>query len=82
MRLGAYCTARASQASVLHILQMRQGRKPDGICLVVGTCSRGFDPSQNKTGKRPRNPGLSVISLSCRLLSNADLLKLQHTSKT
>jgi hypothetical protein len=24
------------------ILQIRRGRKPDGVCLVVGTCARGF----------------------------------------
>lgn len=29
---------------------MRKGQRPDGVCLVVGTCSRGFDPSQNTTG--------------------------------
>ncbi len=28
--------------------QARQGRKPDGICLVVGSCAKGFE--QNKTG--------------------------------
>lgn len=25
------------------ILQIRGGRKPDGVCLVVGTCARGFE---------------------------------------
>lgn len=24
------------------ILQIRGGRKPDGVCLVVGTCARGY----------------------------------------
>lgn len=24
-------------------LQIRSCRKPDGVCLVVGSCSRGFD---------------------------------------
>lgn len=24
------------------ILQIRCGRKPDGVCLVVGSCARGF----------------------------------------
>jgi lycopene cyclase CruP len=28
--------------------QVRQGRKPDGVCLVVGTCATGFP--QNDTG--------------------------------
>ncbi|XP_052164304.1 uncharacterized protein LOC127781397 isoform X2 [Oryza glaberrima] len=25
------------------VRQIRSGRKPDGVCLVVGTCARGFD---------------------------------------
>ncbi|XP_010928223.1 uncharacterized protein [Elaeis guineensis] len=25
------------------VKQIRSGRKPDGVCLVVGTCSRGFN---------------------------------------
>ncbi|KAB1200862.1 hypothetical protein CJ030_MR0G006092 [Morella rubra] len=25
-----------------YVLQMRCGRKPDGVCLVVGSCARGF----------------------------------------
>lgn len=28
-------------------LQIRSGRKPDGVCLVVGSCARGF--SNNST---------------------------------
>lgn len=27
----------------------RWGRKPDGVCLVVGGCARGFDPEANTT---------------------------------
>ena len=30
--------------------QVRWGRKPDGVCLVVGACCRGFDPAANTTG--------------------------------
>ncbi|MBW4527529.1 MAG: FAD-binding oxidoreductase [Phormidium tanganyikae FI6-MK23] len=30
------------------VRQARQGKKPDGVCLVVGTCAKGFD--QNQTG--------------------------------
>ncbi|MEO0984647.1 MAG: FAD-dependent oxidoreductase [Cyanobacteria bacterium J06639_14] len=30
------------------VQQVRQGQKPDGVCLVVGTCAEGF--SQNETG--------------------------------
>lgn len=29
------------------ILQIRRGRKPDGVCLVVGTCARGFKNNSN-----------------------------------
>ena len=32
------------------VQQVRWGHKPDGVCLVVGTCSRGFDPASNTTG--------------------------------
>lgn len=28
--------------SVLKFVQIRSGRKPDGVCLVVGSCARGF----------------------------------------
>jgi lycopene cyclase CruP len=28
--------------------QVRQGKKPDGVCLVVGSCGKGY--SENKTG--------------------------------
>lgn len=29
--------------------QLRKGRKPDGVCLVVGTCAGGFDAGRNKS---------------------------------
>jgi len=32
------------------VQQVRWGQKPDGVCLVVGTCARGFAPAQNTTG--------------------------------
>lgn len=32
------------------IRQVRHGRKPDGVCLVVGTCARGFRSDGNTTG--------------------------------
>ena len=28
-------------------LQQRQGKKPDGICAVVGSCAAGYDPATN-----------------------------------
>lgn len=32
------------------VQQVRWGQKPDGVCLVVGSCCRGFDPARNTTG--------------------------------
>ena len=32
------------------VAQARHGQTPDGVCLVVGTCARGFDPNRNTTG--------------------------------
>ncbi|CAI5932415.1 unnamed protein product [Closterium sp. NIES-64] len=32
------------------VRQARWGQKPDGVCLVVGTCARGFPPEANTTG--------------------------------
>ncbi|KAF8071129.1 sirt2 [Scenedesmus sp. PABB004] len=31
------------------VRQLRWGVKPDGVCLVVGGCARGFDPEANTT---------------------------------
>lgn len=30
--------------------QQRQGKKPDGVCAVVGSCAAGFDASSNTIG--------------------------------
>ncbi|CAI7881610.1 unnamed protein product [Closterium sp. NIES-54] len=32
------------------VRQARWGQKPDGVCLVVGTCARGFPPETNSMG--------------------------------
>lgn len=32
------------------VRQVRHGQRPDGVCCVVGTCARGFDPDKNTTG--------------------------------
>ena len=32
------------------VQQVRWGQKPDGVCLVVGSCARGFDAAANTTG--------------------------------
>ena len=29
------------------VRQQRHGQKPDGVCLVVGSCARGFEPAAN-----------------------------------
>ena len=31
------------------VRQARWGQKPDGVCLVVGACARGFDESANES---------------------------------
>lgn len=32
------------------VKQVRHGRKPDGVCIVVGTCARGFPEESNSSG--------------------------------
>lgn len=32
---------------LIELLQIRGGRKPDGVCLVVGSCCRGFGNNVN-----------------------------------
>lgn len=32
------------------VAQARGGRRPDGVCLVVGSCARGFSPAANAAG--------------------------------
>lgn len=32
------------------VKQIRHGKKPDGVCLVVGTCASGFPEEANTTG--------------------------------
>ena len=31
------------------VRQQRHGQKPDGVCLVVGSCARGFEPEANES---------------------------------
>lgn len=45
-RLVLDCMGNASPI----VQQVRWGHKPNGICLVVGSNARGFDPAQNTTG--------------------------------
>ena len=30
------------------VRQARHGQRPDGVCLVVGSCARGFEPDENR----------------------------------
>jgi len=61
----------SKQALRLHV-QIRWGHKPDGVCLVVGACNRGFDPAANTTGdliftteaSLKRSTCLSVLALT------------------
>ena len=32
------------------VAQLRRGQRPDGVCLVVGSLARGFEPASNETG--------------------------------
>jgi flavin-dependent dehydrogenase len=41
------------------VRQIRHGTKPDGVCMVVGSCCGGFDESLNKNGDIIRTIGPS-----------------------
>ena len=45
-RLTLDCMGHASPV----VRQARWGRRPDGVCLVVGSCARGFDAAANVSG--------------------------------
>jgi hypothetical protein len=45
-RLVLDCMGHASPV----VRQARWGRRPDGVCLVVGSCARGFDAAANVGG--------------------------------
>lgn len=52
VKAGSHLNARLMLDAMGHfspvVQQARQGEKPDGVCLVVGTCAKGY--SQNETG--------------------------------
>ncbi len=52
VRINRSITARLMLDAMGHfspvVRQARRGKKPDGVCLVVGTCAKGF--TQNETG--------------------------------
>ena len=41
------------------VRQMRGSSKPDGMCLVVGSCASGFPPEQN------RCPAFPLLEYTC-----------------
>ncbi|CAM9859710.1 unnamed protein product [Ectocarpus sp. 4 AP-2014] len=45
-RLVLDCMGNASPM----VRQIRWGKKPEGVCLVVGSCARGYNPDTNKSG--------------------------------
>lgn len=51
---GGAITARLAVDAMGHaspiVRQARWGQRPDGVCLVVGSCARGFDPAANTSG--------------------------------
>jgi lycopene cyclase CruP len=49
------------------IKQVRHGTKPDGVCIVVGSCARGFDSSSNTTGDIIYTNAPSDVELKCQM---------------
>eukprot|EP00903_Cladosiphon_okamuranus_P012374 g11597.t3 len=45
-RLVLDCMGNASPM----VRQIRWGKKPEGVCLVVGSCARGYNPETNTSG--------------------------------
>lgn len=45
------------------VKQLRHGKKPDGVCLVVGSCARGFDDNSHGDIIRTIEPSLSSGSM-------------------
>jgi len=60
------------------VRQVRHGRKPDGVCLVVGSCCRGFREEENQSGDvictvSPSEPPDSGVASGQRSLHNLQL---------
>jgi hypothetical protein len=55
-RLVLDCMGHASPI----VRQVRFGQKPDGVCLVVGTCARGFP--ENNTGEQGAGGGVDIVT--------------------
>lgn len=60
-RLVLDCMGHASPI----VRQIRHGQKPDGVCLVVGTCARGFPADKNTSGELGRGGGRDGRNHSC-----------------
>lgn len=45
------------------VKQLRHGKKPDGVCLVVGSCARGFENNSHGDIIRTIEPSLSSGSM-------------------
>jgi flavin-dependent dehydrogenase len=65
------------------VRQIRHGQKPDGICCVVGTCARGFDPEKNVTGdvivtNSPSEPPFTTGTSSSSSSSSSSSAKLSN----
>lgn len=47
--------------------QVRHGTRPDGVCIVVGSCAKGFDSSSNTTGDIIYTNAPSDLELKCQM---------------
>ena len=56
------------------VKQMRQGRKPEGICIVCGSCATGFPPEQNRQGLLffADTTTSFVAGIKCLVVASAD----------
>ena len=72
------------------VRQMRGSSKPDGMCLVVGSCASGFPPEQNRCPAFPlleyalRDMQCYLSGIKCQnhlnIVQNVALLLLKQTA--
>ncbi|CAN0183211.1 unnamed protein product [Pylaiella littoralis] len=65
-RLVLDCMGNASPM----VRQIRWGKKPEGVCLVVGSCARGYDADTNKSG--------DIIYANTPILDKGDGVGVQY----
>jgi flavin-dependent dehydrogenase len=53
------------------VRQIRHGKKPDGVCMVVGSCCRGFDEGANTSGDIIRTIDPSDTDINIQLFWEA-----------